>query len=76
MIKTNYDELLPKDLILLSVKDVNDLGIINSSMCRKLIYKHEIEIVKIGSKNFIPRSALIRYLEENTIPLKDNGLSA
>lgn len=64
---TNFDELIPKDAILFSIRDINDLGIIKSDMCKKLLYRGEIEVVKIGSKNFISRTELIRYLNENTI---------
>lgn len=64
---TNYDDLIPKDKILLSIKDIDSLGIIKSDMCKKLIYKRELEVVKIGNKNFISRTEIIRYLHSNTI---------
>lgn len=67
---TNFDELIPKDVILFSIKDINDLRIIKSDMCKKLLYRGELEIVKIGSKNFISRTELIRFLKENTIRVK------
>lgn len=63
---TNYDDLIPKQ-VLFSIKEINDLGIIKSDMCKKLIYKKEIEVVKIGKKNFISRQELIRYLKLRTI---------
>lgn len=63
---TNYDDLIPKK-VLFSIKEINDLGIIKSDMCKKLIYKKEIEVVKIGKKNFISRSEIIEYLEFNTL---------
>lgn len=65
---TDFNELIPKDTILFSIKDVDDLGIIKSNMFRKLIYNHKLEIIKIGSKNFVSRTELIRYLKSNTIP--------
>jgi len=64
---TNYDELLPKK-ILLSIKDLDFYGILKSDMCKKLILQKKLEIVKIGSKNFISRSEVIRYLEAHTVP--------
>lgn len=64
--RTNFDELIPKK-VLFSIKDIDELGIIKSDMCKKLIYTYEIEVVKIGSKNFISRTELIRYLESQTI---------
>lgn len=63
---TNYDELIPNK-VLFSIKEINDLGIIKSDMCRKLLYNREIEVVKLGKKNFISRTELIRYLESNTV---------
>ena len=66
---TDFNELIPKDTILFSIKDVDDLGIIKSNMFRKLIYNHKLEIIQIGSKNFVSRTELIRYLKSNTIPI-------
>lgn len=63
---TNYEDLIPKQ-ILFSIKEIHDLGIIKSDMCKKLLYNREIEVVKIGNKNHISRQELIRYLERNTI---------
>lgn len=64
---TNYDELLPKG-ILFSIKEIDDMGLIKSDMLKKLIYNREIEVVKIGTKNFISRSVLILFLKKNTLP--------
>lgn len=63
---TNYEDLIPKQ-ILFSIKEINDLGIIKSDMCKKLLYKNAIECVKLGNKNFIARTELIRYLKARTI---------
>ena len=63
---TNYEDQIPKQ-ILFSIKEINDLGIIKSDMCKKLLYKNAIECVKLGNKNFIARTELIRYLNERTI---------
>lgn len=63
----NYDELLPKG-ILFSIKEIDDMGLIKSDMLKKLIYNREIEVVKIGTKNFISRSVLILFLKKNTLP--------
>ncbi len=64
--KTNFDELLPKK-ILLSIKDLDDYGIIRSAMCRKLLAQGELEVVKIGSKNYSSRNEIIRFLKSRTI---------
>ena len=65
-ISTNFEELIPKK-VLFSIKEIADLGIIKSDMCKKLIYNRKIEIIKLGSKNFVSRTELIRYLQANTI---------
>ena len=62
---TDYDLLLPKGL-LFSIKDIEDMSLIKSDMLKKLIYNREIEVVKIGTKNFISRQVLIMFLEKNT----------
>ena len=66
-IYANYDSLLPKGL-LFSIKDIEDMNLIKSDMLKKLIYNREIEVVKIGSNNFISRQVLILFLESNTLP--------
>jgi hypothetical protein len=68
--QTNYDILIPKG-VLFSIKQIDEIGIIKSDMLKKLLYNREIEVVKIGKKNFISRIVLINYLEANTI-LADN----
>lgn len=65
---TNFEKLLPTG-ILFSIKQINDMGLIKSDLLKKLIYSHKIEVTKLNSKNFISRSALINYLEANTIPI-------
>jgi len=63
---TDFEKLLPQG-ILFSIKQINDMNLIKSDMLKKLIYRREIEVVKIGAKNFISRTVLIAFLEENTI---------
>lgn len=65
--RTDYDELIPKGVIF-NLKQIEEMGIIKIDMAKKLIYKGQIEVVKIGSKLHLSRSELIRYLESNTIP--------
>ena len=64
---TDFKTLIPQGL-LFSIKQINDMSLIKSDMLKKLIYQRAIEVVKIGNKNFISRTALIAFLEENTIP--------
>ncbi len=66
---TDYNELIPEG-ILFSIKDIDEMNLIKSDMLKKLIYNREIEVVKLGKKNFISRVALVAYLEANTIPVK------
>ena len=63
---TNFEDLIPKK-VLFSIKEIAELGIIKSDMCKKLIYNRKIEVVKLGTKNFIARAELIRYLKSRTI---------
>lgn len=62
----SYDTLIPKK-VLFSIKEIEELGIIKSDMCKKLILNRKIEVTKLGNKNFISRSEIIRFLESNTI---------
>jgi hypothetical protein len=71
MIITNYNELLPEG-ILFSIRQINDMGLIKSDLLKKLIYSHKIEVVKLNSKNFISRTALVSYLESQTISVDGN----
>ncbi len=64
---TNFEELIPQGVVF-SIKQINDMNLIKSDMLKKLIYQRAIEVVKIGTKNFISRTALIAFLEANTIP--------
>ena len=64
---TDFGKLLPEG-ILFSIKQINDMGLIRSDLLKKLIYTHKIEVTKLNSKNFISRSALVSYLQANTIP--------
>ncbi|RXK14029.1 FAD-binding protein [Halarcobacter mediterraneus] len=63
-----YEDLIPKK-VLFSLKEIEQMGIIKTSMSKKLILQRKLEIVKIGNKNHISRIELIRYLDENTISL-------
>jgi hypothetical protein len=63
---TNFEEIIPQK-VLFSIKEISDLGIIKSDMCKKLIYNRKIEVVKLGTKNFIARAEVIRYLKSRTI---------
>lgn len=63
---TNFDELLPEGL-LFSLKQINDMGLIKTSMLRKMLMNRTLEVIKVGKKNFISRTALISYLESQTI---------
>jgi len=64
----NYDELLPKDKILFSIRDIENMGFVRSFMLKKIIYQRSIEVVKLGKKNFISRKILIDFLIRQIIP--------
>jgi hypothetical protein len=67
MMLTDYNKLLP-DGVLFSIRQIDDMNLIKSDMLKKLLYKREIEVVKLGNKNFISRTVLVAYLEANTLP--------
>jgi len=64
---TDFEKLIPQGVVF-SIKQINDMSLIKSDMLKKLISNRAIEVVKIGTKNFISRTALIAFLEANTIP--------
>lgn len=64
---TDYNTLLP-DGILFSIRQIDEMNLIKSDMLKKLIYHKEIEVVKIGKKNFISRTTIVEFLKSNTIP--------
>ena len=72
MITTNYNELIPNGL-LFSIKEIDEMNLIKSDMLKKIIYNREIEVVKIGKKNFISKIALVAYLEANTVPVESKN---
>jgi len=67
----DYNLLLPEG-ILFSIRQIHNMSLIKSDMLKKLIYNREIEVVKLGTKNFISRVSLIAYLETNTIPVESD----
>ena len=69
MMTTDYNELIPNGL-LFSIKEIDEMNLIKSDMLKKIIYNREIEVVKIGKKNFISKIALVAYLEANTVPVE------
>jgi len=64
---TDFETLIPQG-VLFSIKQINDMNLIKSDMLKKLIYQRAIEVVKIGNKNFISKTVLIKFLEANTTP--------
>jgi len=63
--KKSFDESLPAGF-LLSFKKIEDDGIIGVPMLFKLKAAGKIRVTKVGSKNFVARDELVRYLDENT----------
>lgn len=66
---TDFDKLIPEG-ILFSIRQIDEMKLIKSDLLKKLIYSHKIEVVKLNSKNFISRTALISYLESQTLPVE------
>lgn len=63
---TNFQDLIPQR-VLFSIKEISDLGIIKSDLCKKLILNRKIEVIKLGNKNFISRVELIRYIKTRIV---------
>lgn len=63
---TDFNELVPEKA-LLTFREVQEAGLIQEGMLFKLYRNGQIEVIKIGVKNHISRTELIRYLSENTI---------
>lgn len=63
---TDFNTLIPEG-ILFSIKQIDEMHLIKSDLLKKLIYSNKIEVTKLNSKNFISRTALISYLESQTI---------
>lgn len=68
-ITTDFNALLPQK-ILFSIKEIDEIGLIKSDLLKKLIYSQKIEVTKLASKNFVSRTALISYLQANTIAIQ------
>ena len=64
---SNYDVVIPKNIILFNLRQIEEMGLIKIDMAKKLIAKKELEIVKIGNRVHISRQQLIYFLEANTI---------
>ena len=72
MITTNFNELIPQGVVF-NLKQIEDMNLIKTDMSKKLIYAGELETVKIGKKLHVSRTELIRYLENNTVPVTQGG---
>ena len=64
----DFNTLIPEGL-LFSIKEIDNMKLIKKDMLRKIILNNGITVVKIGSKNFVDRQTLIRYLESCVIPV-------
>jgi len=62
---TDYDKLIPQG-VLFNLVQIQDMNLIKIDMSKKLIDQGRLEVVRIGTKLHIPRTELIRYLEDNT----------
>ena len=62
---TDYDKLIPQG-VLFNLVQIQDMNLIKIDMSKKLIAQGRLEVVRIGKKLHIPRTELIRYLEEST----------
>ncbi|MCT7467886.1 helix-turn-helix domain-containing protein [Aliarcobacter cryaerophilus] len=63
--KTNYDEIIPTG-VLFDLNEIQNMKLLKVRTARDLIEKGALEVVKIGTKIFVSRIELIRFLEANT----------
>ena len=63
---TDFNEIIPQG-ILFNLKEIESMNIIKVDMAKKLVLNKELEVVKIGNKIHISRTALIHYLQTRTI---------
>lgn len=69
--KQIYGEKLP-DLFMFPLIELQNKGVLKVSMAKKLLSLGLIESVKIGSKHFITKEEILRYLVENTVSRVDS----
>lgn len=50
-----------------SLKEASDLTGISIAMFKKLLRNYKLEYVKVGAKNFIKESVLLKYVNDNTV---------
>lgn len=62
----SLEDVIP-NLILFSLKEIENYGIIKVDMLKKLIQNKELKATFVGTKVHIARHRLIYYLEKNTI---------
>jgi hypothetical protein len=64
--KKTYEDNLPNQFMF-PLTELQSIGVLKISMAKKLLSLGLIESVKIGSKHFITKEEILRYLVENTV---------
>ena len=54
-----------------SLKGIYEIYGISVPMLKKLVYAKQIEVVKVGSKNFIDEDTIEQYIKDNTVKAKN-----
>lgn len=60
------EEIIP-NRISFSLRELEQLGFMKISTCKKLISQGDIRAFKVGNKLFITRDEVIRYINDNMV---------
>ncbi len=71
--QNKYESMLPNLRLMYSLREIEEMGLIKVSMLKKLLSQQLIESIKIGSKHFITRVEILRYLVDNTVLRADTS---
>ena len=64
---TDYNEMVPDTKPIYSFKEIAKMGLITEGLLSKLFRTGKITVIKLGNRNNVARSEIIRYLKDNTI---------
>jgi hypothetical protein len=66
-LKQKYENMFSKSRLMYPLRELNEKGIFKISTAKKLIANGQLESIKVGSKHFVTRDEIIRYMIENTV---------
>ena len=69
--QNKYEDMLPNSRLMYSLREIEERGLIKVSMQKKLLSQGLLESIKVGTKHFITRVEILRYLVANTVSRVD-----